>query len=215
MPRLDELGATPLALEIGGIRLFKCVKQLVLGGRRVPDRPPVRQVTTPRKDEEGLEHARKLDAAPGRPYGGPCDKRVKEAYNRARKAHPHRAAIPHVSNKMLTIVWHMLQNGTTYGAKKDEIYAGKPEAAVPMRHGRTEVGPGGRVYMDASGFDSITSRFSLFLRNLYMSYHTEDDPITQLAFAGSLENSFSAFLGSHPPSCFGEPFRPSPSSAPA
>jgi len=53
------------------------------------------------------------------------DDRMGKVYENARKRHPHGIAVSHVANKMATVIWHMLHNGTLYDQRKDALYARK------------------------------------------------------------------------------------------
>ncbi len=54
------------------------------------------------------------------------DARMKEYYTRLLlKRHKHHVAITHVANKMLTIIWHMLTEGTLYEDRNEKLYRSK------------------------------------------------------------------------------------------
>lgn len=125
MPGFDAFGATLLALEIDGIKRFRTAKQLVSWAGMCP---------TVHQSGKSLYHGRMKKDSNRRVNwmlnqaahtSVRCDDRMKEAYDRARKAHPHQVAGSHVANKMLTVIWNMLQNETTYDAKQEEAYARK------------------------------------------------------------------------------------------
>lgn len=125
MPGLDAFGAMLLALEIDGIGRFKGPKQLIAWAGLCP---------TVSQSGRSSHHGRMRKDSNRRANwimnqaahtAVRCDARMKAVYERARKAHPHPVAISHVSHKMLMIIWHMLQNRTTYDGKKDALYARK------------------------------------------------------------------------------------------
>ncbi|MDE0243591.1 MAG: IS110 family transposase [Candidatus Kaiserbacteria bacterium] len=125
MPGLDAFGALLLALEIDGILRFKTPKHLVSWAGLCPtvsQSGKSLHYGRMRKDSNRRVNWMMTQAAH---TAVRCDPRMKAVYERASKSHPHLVAISHVSHKMLTIIWHMLQNRTTYDDKNDALYARK------------------------------------------------------------------------------------------
>ena len=61
------------------------------------------------------------------------DSRMKSYYERVKKGHKASVAITHVANKMLTIIWHMLTDGTTYRGVKKPLYQSKLKKVMDSR----------------------------------------------------------------------------------
>ena len=61
------------------------------------------------------------------------DPRMKAYYERLKKRHKSSVAIPHVANKMITIIWHMLTNNTSYTGVKKNLYDSKMRGVMNTR----------------------------------------------------------------------------------
>jgi transposase len=53
------------------------------------------------------------------------DHRMQAFYERKLRRHHHNVAVTHVANKMLRIIWHMLQENRLYNERKEELYESK------------------------------------------------------------------------------------------
>ena len=108
MTGLDTFGALLVAPEIGGIGRFPNPKKLVSWAGLCPTVHQSGNTTyhgRMRKDSNRRVNRTMNQAAKS---AARYDKRMRNVYERARKAHPYHVAISHVSTKMLTIIWHML-----------------------------------------------------------------------------------------------------------
>lgn len=125
MTGLDAFGALLVALEIDGIGRFKSPKNLVSWAGLCP-----------RVSQSGnsIRHGRMKKDSNRRVnwmmnqaahIAVQNDERMNVVYERAKKAYPYKVAISHVSQKMMTIIWHMLHDRRPYDGKKDGLYARK------------------------------------------------------------------------------------------
>lgn len=130
MTGIDAFGALLIALEIDGVKRFDNPKKLVSWAGLCPT---VHQSGRAmyhgrmKKDSNRRVNWMMIQAAN---VAVRHDERMKEVYERARKSHPHQVAISHVANKMITIIWHMLQTRRPYDGKKDALYARKLKRSV-------------------------------------------------------------------------------------
>jgi transposase len=53
------------------------------------------------------------------------DPRMRAYYERKLRRHHHNVAVTHVANKMLRIIWHMLQENRLYNERKQRLYESK------------------------------------------------------------------------------------------
>lgn len=53
------------------------------------------------------------------------DTRMRAFYERKLKRHDHNAALTHVANRMLRVLWHMLREGRLYDERRERLYRSK------------------------------------------------------------------------------------------
>jgi len=93
----------------------------------VPHGAPVRKHDTPRQDEEGLEQEGEPDDDAGRKRGGVQGRQDGQGVRERKEEAPHGIAGSRAADRMATVVWHMLHDGTLYDRRKDALYARRLE----------------------------------------------------------------------------------------
>lgn len=132
MTGLDAFGALLVALEIDGIGRFPNPRKLVSWAGLCPTVHQSGKTVyhgRMRKDSNRRVNWVMIQAAKS---AARYDRRMKEVYERTRKAHPYHVAISHVSTKMPTIIWHMLHDRKIYDGTKDALYARKLKKLGPQ-----------------------------------------------------------------------------------
>ena len=122
---IDAFTAALVASEIDGIKRFASPKKLVSWSGM---RPTVHQSgDTAYHGKMKKDSNRKVNwvitqcALSAAVY----DPRMKAHYEHLKKRHKPSVAITHVANKMITIIWHMLTNDTSYTGVKKSLYNSK------------------------------------------------------------------------------------------
>jgi transposase len=124
MPGFDYYGASLLAAYISNISRFQSPEKLVSWAGLCPSVHQTGESLYMGKMKDGNKKIRWM-AIQAAHSAVRCDPRLKAFYEKKLKRHSHNVAITHVANKMLTIIWHMLQQNRLYNEKNEKLYSSK------------------------------------------------------------------------------------------
>ena len=128
MTGIGTYAAILLAVEISDISRFETPKQMISWAGLCPTiRQSGNEMRLGKIKKAGTDRLVNWIMCEAASVAARHDLRMKAAYEAARKRHAdkHALAVVVVANKMMNIMWHMLQNNTSYESRNEDLYKRK------------------------------------------------------------------------------------------